>query len=501
MSKLKIVYEGYKNRVNGSFLEVDLSLALVLLLLEDKDSLVKSGISLNDFFKGNEEQIIFKIDKIIQDFSISMDDLRNDLKNFLIVTSGVTSDEAVLKVILHVNSLSDDLVKYESFKNGLMMLSTVSGNSKKTEYSPEKFYNIYCEAFGFPEIEELEKMIIIGGRIDNVQYANFSLEERYYYHKIGYSKTCSHPDVNVLLSIILLMNKDNFGLMDCSNSKEFYEMFEYEINTYIHCVMTEFSITEEELEDFRLGMSLDNSAILLDEDINMAQVDGFEFEKDMMPAITLSPGDKKYSIFKPAIDLLFMALKNPNISNEVLHNCLVNRYKTKKKSDSSSKTTLLGDRYAKYVDEYRKMFKHPHPSELLILLLIDSRSEFSCIEPYSTGYWELIDSKMQKVMLDFDIDRGTILKNIYGDSNKQVSDYDYKIAKLRFFSDSIGALRVVLRDYRDYSDDTCFLKILTIYGSNWRSGINYISKDSKSVGPKKARRRRQQNPVPTGFKW
>lgn len=487
MSKLKIVYEGYKNRVNGSFLEVDLSLALVLLLLEDKDSLVKSGISLNDFFKGNEEQINLTIEKIMRDFSLTMDDLKNSLR-----ATNVNCD---------VDSLSDDLVKYEVFKNGLMMLSTVSGNSKKTEYSPDKFYNIYCEAFCFPVIEELQKMIIIDGRIDNIQYANLSLEERYYYHKIGYSKTRSHPDVNVLLSIILLMNKDNFGLMDCSNSKEFYEKFEYEINTYICCVMTEFSITEEELEDFRLEMSLDNSAILLDEDINMAQVDGFEFEKDMMPAITLSPDDKKYLIFKSAIDLLFMALKNPNISNEVLHNCLVNRYKTKKKSDSSSKTTLLGEKYSSYVSQYRETFKHPHPAELLTLLLIDSRGEFSCLKPRSEGYLWLIDSKIEKVMRDFSIDRGTILKNIYGDSNKQVSDYDYKIAKLRFFSDSIGALRVVLRDYRDYSDDTCFLKILTIYGSNWRSGINYISKDSKSVGPKKARRRRQQNPVPTGFKW
>ena len=479
MSKLKIVYEGYKNSANKFGDDVDLSLALVLLLLKDKDKFKSCGFVLGNFYNENKAEFDSKIEQVMRDFSVTEEDLCSRYEGMF---------------------LKEHEAKYTAFKNGLMMFMTILNNSKSDECCPEKLYETYHSAFGFPSLSEVEGVIYIDGRIDNIKYASLSLEERYYYHRIGYAKTGSHLDPNVLLSIILLMNKDNFGLMDCSNSKEFYEKFEYEINTYICCVMTEFSITEEELEDFRLGMSLDNSAILLDEDINMAQVDGFEFEKDMMSAITLSSDDKKYLIFKPAIDLLFTALKNPTVSNEVLHNCLVNRYKTKKKSDSSSKTTLLGERYSRYVSQYRETFKHPHPAELLTLLLIDSRGEFSCLKPYSEGYLSLINNKIEKVMRDFFISSEEILKDVYGGSSKLVSDYGYKIAKLRFFNDSIDALRVVLRDYRDYSDDICFLKILTMYGSNWRSGINYISKDSKKGGPK-ARKRRRNYPVPTGFKW
>ena len=113
----------------------------------------------------------------------------------------------------------------------------------------------------------------------------------------------------------------------------------------------------------------------------------------------------------------------------------------------------------------------------------------------------LIDSKIEKVMCDFSIDRGEILNYAYGDSNKQVSDYDYGVAKFMVFGDSIDALRLVLEDYRYCSDDICFFKILTKYGSNWRSGVNYISKVSKKSGLKKGWRRGQQYPVPTGFKW
>ena len=73
-----------------------------------------------------------------------------------------------------------------------------------------------------------------------------SLQEKYKFYKKIFEKTGKHPELDELLTLLLLPEKDKFEPVSIM-IKEFYKHHKEQINQKIEQVMTDFNVTDAEI--------------------------------------------------------------------------------------------------------------------------------------------------------------------------------------------------------------------------------------------------------------
>lgn len=130
----------------------------------------------------------------------------------------------------------------------------------------------------------------------------------------------------------------------------------------------------------------------------------------------------------------------------------------------------LGEIYRQYVNKFNRTGEHPHPSELLALLLLQDKDNYDVAavpidKDFIEYYREQINEKIEQVTVDFWITKEEILSYLGVDSNTRIDDADYEHLKfVEVFRDGVEVLERALSYYKDSSPEICFNKDLGIYG-------------------------------------
>lgn len=164
----------------------------------------------------------------------------------------------------------------------------------------------------------------------------------------------------------------------------------------------------------------------------------------------------------------------------------------------------LTERYEGYLNNFNRTGTHPHPAELLSLLLLPEKDKYQAISG-NTGefyqyYKDAINEKIEQVIIDFAITRAEIIEHIEktGICFEEESYEEYKVWFV--FANGFSVLQWGLMYHADWSSERLHNAFSTYWG---REPIpEYLIEDkAPKAKPKPKRRIRTKiSTTTTGFK-
>ena len=139
----------------------------------------------------------------------------------------------------------------------------------------------------------------------------------------------------------------------------------------------------------------------------------------------------------------------------------------------------LDELYKQYLNYFKENRIHPHPSNLLALLLLPDKDQYLSLtgnlEDFYNYYFEEIDKKIIQVMNDFDLDEEDIMEYAYILGNDNNIDY-----KKQVFSNGVITLLWGIMFYQDLSSEEIYCLSCSRYLKD-----NYIEKNTKRLKSRK----------------
>ena len=218
------------------------------------------------------------------------------------------------------------------------------------------------------------------------------LQEQYEQYQKEYKRTGEHPHPSELLALLLFqeIGKYDYAIWD---SVEFYEHHKELINQKIDKVIKDFSITNTELYNYvkNLSMSFDK------------RLTGNAFYKAC-----------KYWTFVSGWNALLNSIM---YDEDLCPEESFNKFSYWWPVVSGKKRILkLEDLYEQYKQIFNKTAIHPHPAELLSMLLLPEKDKYPAITGVSGEFYqyyqEAINEKIDQVIVDFNITKKEIINYI-----------------------------------------------------------------------------------------
>ena len=218
-----------------------------------------------------------------------------------------------------------------------------------------------------------------------------------------YKKTGFYPHPRKLLGLLLFQEREKY-ITHISGEIEFYLHHEQSIMEKINKVLKDFSITEEMLDKM--------TKLLRHSNINSTS--------------GLFKG-RIYWTFSIALSNLYKSLfNNEDLTDAEMFNYYFDETEVVFKDDT---IPSLNELYDYYLSEFEVTGMHPHPSELLGILLLLEREKYSQVEcsfdEFYDFYKEQIKEKINQVIKDFNITKQEMnryIKKKY--SHYEEEDYD-----------------------------------------------------------------------------
>lgn len=88
----------------------------------------------------------------------------------------------------------------------------------------------------------------------------------------------------------------------------------------------------------------------------------------------------------------------------------------------------LKDLYQQYKEEFNRTAVHPHPSELLALLLLQEKNKYQVVTNNTNEFYEYyktnINKKIEQVIIDFAITKDEIIEYMIAKTTYHEADYE-----------------------------------------------------------------------------
>lgn len=260
------------------------------------------------------------------------------------------------------------------------------------------------------------------------------LQREYQGHLSNFKKDkiCIHP--SYLLALLILKDKNKYISKD-GDGQSFYEHYKEDIDNKIKQVMSDFSISEDQLYNFY--QSGQNS-------IGLSNTE----EELTNPKV-------REAVFGPVLSIIATSLwLSPNLSSKIVYDIIIKLYSSERLTlDDIEKEFILPqtpyntkeqknimpslkEQYNHYLDLFNKTGKHPHPAELVSLLLSVEKDKYP---PINTGgcdfllyYRDKVNMVIEKVCIDFGITKSEIIEYIRNEHYLEVEDAEYENYKLSY---------------------------------------------------------------------
>ena len=234
-----------------------------------------------------------------------------------------------------------------------------------------------------------------------------TLQEQYDFYLEYYRKTGFYPHPRKLLGLLLFQERDKYATY-IAGEWDFCLHHEELIMEKINKVLKDFSITEELLDKMTKVLRLSN--------INSTS--------------GLFKG-RIYWTFSIALSNLYRSMFNDeDITDVEMFNYYFDETAVVFKDDT---IPSLGELYDYYLSEFEVTGIHPHPSELLSILLLLEREKYSQVDcpflEFYILYKEQIKEKINQVLKDFNITKEEIIRYIKR-KYKQYIEKDYENCKI-----------------------------------------------------------------------
>lgn len=218
------------------------------------------------------------------------------------------------------------------------------------------------------------------------------LQEQYEQYQEEYKRTRKHPHPSKLLALLLFQERNKYDHLNL-DSVEFYKHHKDLINQKIDKVIKDFSITNLDLHNYvkDLSQSFDK------------RLTGNAFYKAC----------KYWTFISGWNALLNSIMYDEDLSPEVSFNKF--SYWWPVVADKR-KILKLEDLYEQYKQTFNRTAIHPHPAELLSLLLLTEKDKYPAITGVSGDFYEYyqeeITEKIDQVIVDFAITKEEIIDYI-----------------------------------------------------------------------------------------
>jgi len=244
------------------------------------------------------------------------------------------------------------------------------------------------------------------------------LQEQYQNCIKEFKRTGYRPHLSALLALLLFQEIDKYKTFICADD-EFYDY--HKISEKVKQVIKDFSVTKEDIRSY------DEDTIL----IEVLSDDSYYYEIG-------------YSIFASG----WCSLKNAimrddnNLSPEelFLEYANINGWMI-----TPPKKYNLKELYEQYKKDFNRTGLHPHPAELLALLLLPEKEKYPAISGNSGEFYryykEAINEKIEQVIVDFAISKKEIIDYIEKNGKKD-EDGNYEMQKIWYvFSQGFGVVQ------------------------------------------------------------
>lgn len=168
------------------------------------------------------------------------------------------------------------------------------------------------------------------------------------------------------------------------------------------------------------------------------------------------------------------------------------------------KLRTLKERYAGYLNKFNRTGKHPHPAELLSLLILPEKDKYLPITGNSGEFYEYykdnINEKIEQVIVDFAITKNEIIE--YIEKTVICNEEKYEEYKVWFvFGNGFSVLQWGLMYHPDWSPE----RLHNAFSAYWgREPIpdHLIEESNTHTKPKKrSRAKRKISTITTGFNF
>lgn len=166
----------------------------------------------------------------------------------------------------------------------------------------------------------------------------------------------------------------------------------------------------------------------------------------------------------------------------------------------------LEELYNQYLNKFKKDGIHPHPSELLALLLLPDKDKYLSLTgnlgDFYKYYKEEIDNKINQVMKDFDLTEEDIID--YIEKNVICNKENYEEHKIWFvFANGFGVLQWGIMYHPDWSPERMHNAFSVYWGRKLiLDSLIEETENIKKIGYTKNKTRGKIIPISTtGFKF
>lgn len=388
------LYEKYIRDFKETGVKPKPGLLLALLLLKDKDKFKGKNYELVSFYNQNRKEIDLRIEQIMSDFSITIEDLR---KENIFIGLGTSRD--------------DEKVKLDQFQNGIIMLMMVANCSQVC--NPEEMYNKYCTAFGWECLPQVSKVI---------PYSNLSpLQRKYRQYLNRYKRDGKRPDISKLLLLLMLSEKDKYP-SDSANEHALYSRHKEKIEESARQIIRDFELDKQTINEKVMDAdgNIDIHKFIVEYGFNIVLLI-IAFEN------CYNPSRKPEEIYDFWVGYINGHLKKgtPFSTSNIL--CI----NGEELSEEQYRQLDLETKYEYHKAVWYKKRIHPHPSELLAILLLINKDEFELdecndTEKFSNKFWNDINKYINEVMTTFEMDEHDLDDLVLG------MGFDYELLDLNY---------------------------------------------------------------------
>lgn len=247
------------------------------------------------------------------------------------------------------------------------------------------------------------------------------LKEQYNQYKKEYEETGKYPHPSKLLALLLLQERDKYKA-SIWDSVEFYEHHKDLINKKIDKVIKDFSITNVELYNYVKDLSLSF-------DKNLSSNEFYE-------------ACKYWTFVSGWSALLNSIMYDDYLSPEASFNKFSYWWPV---VSNKRKILKLDDLYEHYKREFNRTAVHPHPAELLSMLLLPEKDKYPAITGVSGEFYEYyreaINEKIDQVIVDFAITKKEII-NYIEQTGIYYEEEKYELYKIWYvFNEGFGVVQ------------------------------------------------------------
>lgn len=472
---LQELYDEYRNDFERRETRPNPSLLLILLLLQDKNKFKDSTQNFLDFYNNNKIVINKRIKQVMTDFSTTLKLL------------GETDD-------LTCMFLDDKVVVQYGFEPAIATLITAL--KKYPKFSPEEIYNRLYAIIGGKPLTQIRDNVI--------PYSKLSpLQRRYRQYLNRFKRDGKLPSLDKLLALLLLPEKDKFVFTNgIAAYSIFYNQNKFLIDNGIKQLMTDFSFTEEELPYIYKSLLAQREIKPIEDETNMYLLNRALFKNGwfiLAVGLDLYPNQSPERIWNNLCDL---------VDGEPIPEYLIPK-------NSANKIILpkLNIVYKQYLIKFRKTGVHPHPSELLAILLFREKDALSTIEcddelfrdiiRYTEdgfyGYHKnIIGEKIEKVIKDFSITK----EEMIGYIGKMSSDEWYENFKTWIvFAKGFVMVHSGIISHPDWSPERLYNASMRCWGKDCIPDDLIREANVQSRTKKKHKTKRKISTITTGFKF